>query len=389
MVEVDINHHDDNFSTYHNLTAYLVKGKKSEGFDDMIDFLCRSKIYFTLTVNPSIYIPHMEVFWNTTIYSTEQGIPHITAKVDGKDIIITEATVRKHLKLQDEGAAISYTKNEYMRTFVSIGYNGNQNEYTIEKALIGPPRKFLCHTLLQCISQKRSGWHQVSSTLASAVHGMVTSEGFNFAHLIFEGLRYNLQEGAKQAFFMYPRFLQEVFNNELKDLSKPAQQILTPVLEAQLEHRAPIEASYTRKRKRSKKTPSILVSQSQSQPKSPHSESQNSNENIKRDSQIVRETSLEVPLLGSPPCQDDVPSPTATISKVLIDLAAKVPSPSSSPERVHSGSDNRMNVEGSITTTGPSIDLEDSDNITKSPTMATHSEDVSFETFFTERNPMC
>ncbi|KAI3732646.1 hypothetical protein L1987_63853 [Smallanthus sonchifolius] len=153
---------------------------------------------------------------------TVQGIPQIQAKVDDKDITITEATFRKHLKLQDEGAAISYSREEYMRTFVSIGYTGNQNEYTIERALISPQWKFLCHTLLQCISQKRSGWHQVSSALASAVHGMVSVQGFNFAHLIFKSLRYNLQEGAKQSFFMYPRFLQEFFNNELKDLSKPA-----------------------------------------------------------------------------------------------------------------------------------------------------------------------
>ncbi|KAI3717508.1 hypothetical protein L1987_69173 [Smallanthus sonchifolius] len=222
MEEVDINRPNDKFSPYHNLTAYLIKRKKSEGFDDMIDFLCRSKIHFALTVNPTIYIPHMEYFWNTAVYSTKQGIPQIQATVDSKDIIVTEATLRKHLKLQDEGAAISYSKEVYMRTFVSIGYIGNQNEYTIEKALMGPTWKYLCHTLLQCISQKRSGWHQVSSALASAVHGMVTGQGFNFAHLIFEGLRYNLQEGAKQQFYMYPRFLQEVFNNELKELSKPA-----------------------------------------------------------------------------------------------------------------------------------------------------------------------
>ncbi|KAI3706162.1 hypothetical protein L1987_76420 [Smallanthus sonchifolius] len=152
MAEVDINHPNDKFSPYHNLTTYLIKGKKSDGFDDMIDFLCQSKIYHSLTVNPPIYIPHMEDFWKSAIYSIEQGIPQIKAKVDGKDITISEATLRKHLKLQDKGAAISYSKEVYMRSFVSIGCTGNQNEYTIEKALMGPPWKYLCHTLLQCIS---------------------------------------------------------------------------------------------------------------------------------------------------------------------------------------------------------------------------------------------
>ncbi|KAI3725199.1 hypothetical protein L1987_64977 [Smallanthus sonchifolius] len=132
------------------------------------------------------------------------------------------------------------------------------------------------------------------------------------------------------------------------------------------------------------------------------------------DSQTIRETSLEVPLLGSgshlgsieqpskpfhyfsslnlsaeAPSQDDMPSPTTTISEVLIDLAANVPSPSSSPKKVHSRSDDSVNVERAITTTGTSIDKEDSDNITKSPTTTTHNEDVFLETLFTKRNPRC
>ncbi|KAI3754579.1 hypothetical protein L1987_54366 [Smallanthus sonchifolius] len=46
-------------------------------------------------------------------------------------------------------------------------YTGNQNGYTVEKTLMGPPWKYLCHTLLQCISQKKSKWHQVNSALAT------------------------------------------------------------------------------------------------------------------------------------------------------------------------------------------------------------------------------
>ncbi|KAI3795249.1 hypothetical protein L1987_37898 [Smallanthus sonchifolius] len=222
MAGADINNPNDKFSPYDNLTACLIKGKKSEGFDDMIDFLCRSKIHHALTVNPTIYTFHMEDFWSSAMYSTDQGTPQIRGTVDGKEMIITEAKLSQHLKLQDEGDAISYPRDVYMRTFVSIGYTGNQTEYTIEKALMGPKWKYLCHTLLQCISQKRSGWNQLSSGLASAIHGMITGAGFNFSHLILEGLRYNLQEGVKSQFFMYPRFLQEVFNIEHQDLSKTA-----------------------------------------------------------------------------------------------------------------------------------------------------------------------
>ncbi|KAI3796205.1 hypothetical protein L1987_38871 [Smallanthus sonchifolius] len=491
MAGADINNPNDKFSPYHNLTAYLIKGKKSEGFNDMIDFLCRSKILHALTVNPTIYTSHMEDFWSSAVYSTEQGTPQIRGTVDGKEMIITEAKLRQHLKLQDEGDATSYPRDVYMRTFVSIGYTGNQTEYTIEKALMGPKWKYLCHTLLQCISQKRSGWNQLSSGLASAIHGMITGAGFNFSHLILEGLRYNLQEGVKSQFFMYPRFLQEVFNIEHQDLSKTARiysilghknnifqsmrtvsskfsgadvpllstmlntqsaqgdssanpadtdptpstslpqtqttasfdrtpvhstedvqahNLLTPSLIAQPEHRAPVAAKYTRKR--GKRTPSSLASKAQTQANIPHSESQHSSENIIRESHIVRETPSEVSLLGlgsllgsieqpfepflsslnlsvEEPDQSDVPSPTTTIKEVLIGLASETPNPSSSPLKVHSGSIERVDVDEAVTTAGPSTDQEDSDNIFKTSTTATHGEGVSLETPLTERNPRC
>ncbi|KAI3744801.1 hypothetical protein L1987_57894 [Smallanthus sonchifolius] len=356
MAEVDINRPDDKFSPYHNLTAYIIKGKKSEGFDDMINFLCRSKIH-------------------SHLHSSHGGFLEIC------------------------------------RLLYRIGDTPNQSTEGTD----GPPWKYLCHTLLQCISQKRSGWHQVRSALASAVRSMVTGQGVNFAHLIFQGLRYNLQEGAKQQFYMYPRFLQEVFNNELKELSKPAKIYLM------LGHKSNIFQSMRIVSKKFSGVNVPLLStmmniQSTQGPirKSPHSESQNSDENIKRDSYIIRETSLEASLLGSgshpgsieqptepfhylsslnlsaeAPCQDDIPSPTTTISEVLIDLAASAPNPSSSPKKVHSRSNDRVNVERAVTTPGTSTNQEDIDNIIKTLTTTTHSEDVSFETLFTERNPRC
>ncbi|KAI3732718.1 hypothetical protein L1987_63925 [Smallanthus sonchifolius] len=188
------------------------------------------------------------------------------------------------------------------------------------------------------------------------------------------------------------------------------QKLLTPVFDVivQPEHRAPVATTYTRQR--GKRTPSSLASKAQTQPLSPHSESQHSDENIKRDSHNTRETSSEASLLGSgshpgsieqtpepflslmnlsvkEPDQGDVPSPTTTISEVLIDLASNTPNLSSSTLKVHTRSFERVDVEEAVTTAGPSNDQEDSDNITKTSTTVTHSEDASLETSLTERNP--
>ncbi|KAI3815516.1 hypothetical protein L1987_15187 [Smallanthus sonchifolius] len=409
----DIDNPYDKFSTYHNLTAYLTKGKKSDGFDDMIDFLCRSKIYFALTTNPTIYIPHMEDFWSTAVYSTGQGIPKIKAKVDGNNITILEATLRKHLKLQDEGAAISYSKDEYMRTFVSIGYTGNQTEYTIEKALMGPPWKYLCHTLLQCISQKRSGWHQVSSALASAFHDLSKPARI----YIMLGHKNNIFQSMRNVSKNFSKVNVPLLSTMLNVQSTPGDSSAIPTdtdptpstSHPEQQFASTVATTYTRKR--GKRTPSSLASKAQTQPSRPHSESQHSGENIIRESHIIRETPSDVSLLGSgslpgsveqppehflsllnlsveEPDQDDVPSPTTTISEVLIDLASNTPNPSSSTLKVHSWSYERVDVEEAVTTAGPSNDQEDSDNIVKPSTTATHIEDVSLETPLTERNPV-
>ncbi|KAI3816003.1 hypothetical protein L1987_15687 [Smallanthus sonchifolius] len=160
-----------------------------------------------------------------------------------------------------------------------------------------------------------------------------------------------------------------------------AQTLLTHVLDdiVQPEHRAPVATTYTRKR--GKITPSSLASKAQTQPNSPHSESQHS-------APLEHFLSL-LNLSVEEPDQDDVPSPTTTISEVLIDLASNTPNPSSSTLKDHSRSYERVDVEEAVTTAGPSNDQEDSDNIAKTLTTATHSEDVSLETPLTERNPRC
>ncbi|GKB26834.1 hypothetical protein Tco_0866235 [Tanacetum coccineum] len=97
------------------MVAYLVKSEGSEGFHEIIDFLSSSHIYYALTECPTIYISLIEQFWQTAVLSTtEDGIPAITATIDGRDKIITAASIRRHLKLQysevqpqDEAPSIS------------------------------------------------------------------------------------------------------------------------------------------------------------------------------------------------------------------------------------------------------------------------------------------
>ncbi|GKC35683.1 reverse transcriptase domain-containing protein, partial [Tanacetum coccineum] len=71
-------------------------------------------IRYALTVNPTIYISRIEQFWSTGVVKTINGEVQLHALVDGKKMIISEASVRRDLKLEDEEGN-GYIKNGQKR----------------------------------------------------------------------------------------------------------------------------------------------------------------------------------------------------------------------------------------------------------------------------------
>ncbi|GJX05425.1 hypothetical protein Tco_0191341 [Tanacetum coccineum] len=89
------------FADTHNMVAFLSKPAKSEGFEQIVDFLNAHIIKYALTVNPTIYTSCIEQFWATVKAKTVNGEVQLQALVDGKEIIITESIVRRDLQLED------------------------------------------------------------------------------------------------------------------------------------------------------------------------------------------------------------------------------------------------------------------------------------------------
>ncbi|GKA99764.1 hypothetical protein Tco_0827758, partial [Tanacetum coccineum] len=90
------------FADTHNMVAFLSKPAESDGFEQIVDFLNAQPIRYALTVNPTIYISFIEQLWSTGVVKTINGEVQLHALIDGKKIIISEASVRKDLKLEDE-----------------------------------------------------------------------------------------------------------------------------------------------------------------------------------------------------------------------------------------------------------------------------------------------
>nr|GEX53517.1 ribonuclease H-like domain-containing protein [Tanacetum cinerariifolium] len=87
-----------------------------------------SSIQYALTVNPNIYVSCIKQFWKSVAMKKVNDVMRLQALVDKKKIIITEASIRDALSQW----------------------------------------KFMIHTILQCMSAKRTSWNEFSSSMESA-----------------------------------------------------------------------------------------------------------------------------------------------------------------------------------------------------------------------------
>ncbi|GKB91231.1 hypothetical protein Tco_0963503 [Tanacetum coccineum] len=143
----------------------------------------------------------------------------IHATVDSKAVVVTEASIRSSLLLNDADGTACLTNEAIFQNLALMGYEGELNKLTFQKALFSPQWKYLIHTILHCLSSKSTSWNEFSTNIASAVICLATNQKFNFSKLIFDGMLRNL-DTSKKKFLMYPRFLMVFLNNQI-ELGEP------------------------------------------------------------------------------------------------------------------------------------------------------------------------
>nr|GEV82096.1 hypothetical protein [Tanacetum cinerariifolium] len=116
------------FCDTQSLIAYLNETEGSEGFHQIVDFLNSNHIKFALTENPTIYTSLIQQFLQTAIANTlDTGEIQITTKVDGNPKLISESSIRRHLKLEDSDG-ISTLPNT--KIFEQLALMGASKGYT-------------------------------------------------------------------------------------------------------------------------------------------------------------------------------------------------------------------------------------------------------------------
>nr|GEX16400.1 hypothetical protein [Tanacetum cinerariifolium] len=123
--------------------------------------------------------------------ATGKEISNPFMAVDKKKVVVTEATIRDALHLDDAEGVECLPNEEIFAELARMGYEKLSTKLTFYKAFFSSQWKFLIHTILQCMSAKRTSWNEFSSSMESAIIYLSTDaplfEGMLVAQEVGEG----------------------------------------------------------------------------------------------------------------------------------------------------------------------------------------------------------
>ncbi|GJW50223.1 hypothetical protein Tco_0091574 [Tanacetum coccineum] len=124
------------FCDYHNMVAILEKTEHNTDFHQIVDFLEASPLRYALLVRPTIYVSHIRQFWSTARIETADGETHIIAKINGKQVTVSESSIRRKLKLKDEEGISDLPDTDLFANLSRMGYNILPNQrFSFQKVL--------------------------------------------------------------------------------------------------------------------------------------------------------------------------------------------------------------------------------------------------------------
>nr|GFA14123.1 xylulose kinase-1 [Tanacetum cinerariifolium] len=157
------------------MISILEKYEHNQDFHQIVDFVEASHIKYALTFNPTVYVSHIRQFWSTARIKTIEEGTKILATVDGKLKIVSESSIRRNLKLNDEAGISSLLDAEHFENLQLMRYNilPNQKIVPLFDSLLVPQGEGLVtpteshHTPTYKASQ--SSRHELSSPLLPPV----------------------------------------------------------------------------------------------------------------------------------------------------------------------------------------------------------------------------
>ncbi|GJU48101.1 putative ribonuclease H-like domain-containing protein [Tanacetum coccineum] len=122
---------------------------------------------------------------------------NLSATVDTKRYIISEASIRDSLQLDDATGISMLPNDDLFQGMGQIGYP-TDGTFTFWKSFFTPQWRYLVHHLLHCISSKSGGWDQFGSNIATAlICPKSTGRSLKFFKFILDGNARQFEEQEK------------------------------------------------------------------------------------------------------------------------------------------------------------------------------------------------
>nr|GEY82847.1 hypothetical protein [Tanacetum cinerariifolium] len=113
-------------------------------------------------------VDQLHSFTCAQVVKNVNDVMRLQALIDRKKVIITKATVREAIRLDDAKSIYCFPNEEIFTELSRIGYEKPSTKLTFYKEFFSQQWKFLIDTILQCLSAKRTSWNEFSSSMASA-----------------------------------------------------------------------------------------------------------------------------------------------------------------------------------------------------------------------------
>nr|GEZ60990.1 hypothetical protein [Tanacetum cinerariifolium] len=154
-------------------------------------------------------------FWNTVIVKQSNDITRLQALVDKKKVVVTEATIRDALHLDDAKDVDCLPNEEIFTTLARMGYEKPSTKLTFYKAFFSNQWKFLIHTILQSMSAKRTLGNEFNSMMASAVICLAT-EDIKEMKDVFDSTKRDLSATWKENELLNDKLLEAKLKHEIE-----------------------------------------------------------------------------------------------------------------------------------------------------------------------------
>nr|GEV86908.1 hypothetical protein [Tanacetum cinerariifolium] len=137
-----------------------------------------------------IELKELMVFMATATVKKVNDAVQLRALTDGKKLVVAEDIIRRDLHLDDADGVECLPNEEIFEELARMCYEKPLPKLTFHKTFFSAQWKFLIHTLVQCLSAKRTTWNDMVR---------------------------NVDNHSK--FLMHPHFLQVVLDNQVDDMS--------------------------------------------------------------------------------------------------------------------------------------------------------------------------